>query len=63
MATKTTNIEPLLTTQQVADLFGTKVAHVRDLEKHMGLPSIRVGNLIRYRPEDIEAWLESRRRP
>jgi excisionase family DNA binding protein len=26
----------------------------------MGPPSIKVGGAIRYRPEDVEAWLESR---
>ena len=26
-----------------------------------GPPFIRVGRLVRYRPEDVEAWIESRR--
>ena len=27
----------------------------------VGPPFIRVGRLVRYRPQDIEAWIESRR--
>lgn len=26
-----------------------------------GPPWIRVGRLVRYRPQDVEAWIESRR--
>lgn len=26
-----------------------------------GPPFIKVGRLVRYRPEDVEAWIESRR--
>ena len=26
-----------------------------------GPPFIRVGRLVRYRPQDVEAWIESRR--
>lgn len=28
----------------------------------IGVPSIKIGRMVRYRAADVEAWLESRRR-
>jgi excisionase family DNA binding protein len=54
--------ESLLSIQEVADYLG--VPH-RTLyawrHRGKGPPAIRVGGHLRYKPEDVEAWLEHQR--
>lgn len=47
----------LLTTQEVADFLDCSTKHVSRLTREQGLPCIRLGHLLRYRQEDIEAFL------
>ena len=47
----------LLNTRQVADYLGCSPKHVSRLTRDQGLRCIRLGSLLRYRQEDIEAFL------
>lgn len=52
-------MEPLLDENQLAEKLGLR--SVRKLQKDrlsgVGIPFIRVGRLVRYRPSDVEAWI------
>ena len=50
-------MQRLLTTQEVADMFGCSTRHVTRL-RDRGLNSIRLGHVVRYRPEDLEAFIQ-----
>ncbi len=52
----------LLTTPEVADLLNVSVKHVSRLRQH-GLPSLKLGNAVRYRPEDVISFIENAARP
>ena len=60
-ATENNGLGRLLTISEVADLLGVPIAtiyrwrHVGD-----GPPGYRIGRHVRYRRDDIEAWIESR---
>jgi len=54
-------IENLLNEHDVADLTGLSVACVRRWRLlRQGPKYLKIGAAVRYRPEDISAWLESR---
>lgn len=56
-------MEKLLTNQELADLMGWSI-HAVHQRRYRGdsLPvSVKVGNTIRYRPRDVEAWLTEHR--
>ena len=57
------NPRPLLTIAEVADRLGVQVRHVRRLVAERRIPYIKWGHLIRFDPDDIERWLDGRRRP
>lgn len=50
-------MQRLLTTQEVADMFGCSTRHVSRLREH-GLNAIHLGHVVRYRPEDLEAFIQ-----
>lgn len=52
---------PLLDARQVAELLGVSVRKVQQLAAERQIPSVPVGRLVRFRPEDVEAWVASRR--
>jgi excisionase family DNA binding protein len=54
----------LLTPQQVARRLQVSVAWVRDhsTRKHPRLPLVRIGGLLRFRPAEIERWIEQQSR-
>lgn len=54
-------IAPLLDAKQVAALLGVSVRTVQQLAASRQLPSVPVGRLVRFRPEDVEAFVASRR--
>jgi len=56
------NASVLLTTEQAAKRLGTKpgTLHVWRTTKRYPLPYIKVGRLVRYRAEDIDAFLIKR---
>lgn len=48
----------LLTEDKVADHLNVSLASVRRWRlEHRGPRYIKVGSLVRYRPEDVESWL------
>jgi excisionase family DNA binding protein len=54
-------LSPLLTVQQCAELLAVSRPTLYRLVRDHGLPVIRpTGNDMRFRPEDIERWLDSR---
>lgn len=52
---------PLMSPQEVADYLGVPVRSVYHW-RHQGEgpAGFRVGKHVRYRPEDVDAWLEQR---
>jgi hypothetical protein len=53
----------LLTPTQVAQRLQVSAAWVRDhsTRKYPRLPVVRVGGLLRYHPDDIDAWIAEQR--
>src|SRR6185437_308210 len=46
-------IEPRLSAQQLADLWGVSRQHVYNLVRQGKLQRVQIGDLIRFRPEDV----------
>jgi predicted DNA-binding transcriptional regulator AlpA len=60
MATPST-LEALLTEHDVARIAGVSVATLRRWRlSGVGPKCLKVGVLVRYRPEDLQAWIETR---
>ena len=55
-----TTSPPLLTVQGVAEKLALSEKHVYRMCRLNRLPFVRIGGSLRFRPEDIDAWLESR---
>lgn len=55
-------LEPLLDTERAAALIGVlpETLEVWRCTRRYDLPFIKVGRAVRYRPSDIQKWLESR---
>jgi predicted DNA-binding transcriptional regulator AlpA len=55
------NVESLLNEHDVSRITGLSVATVRRWRhvRHGGPRYIKIGSSVRYRPQDISAWLES----
>lgn len=47
----------LLTASQLADRYGVCRAHIYNLMGR-GMPSLKVGAARRFRPSEVDAWLE-----
>ena len=63
MASLQDGLESLLNDQDVARLTGMSVASVRRWRLiGQGPKYLKIGSAVRYRPEDISAWIESRPR-
>jgi predicted DNA-binding transcriptional regulator AlpA len=61
MVTASSKIEALLNEHDVARLTGLSVASVRRWRLfRQGPKYLKFGAAVRYKPEDISAWLESR---
>ena len=62
MPTSETPLSALLTSSQAAELLGVTVATLATWRctGRYPLPWVRVGRCIRYRPEDLVAFIESR---
>ena len=61
MATANNSIENLLNEHDVARITGLSVASVRRWRLlRQGPKYLKIGAAVRYKPEDISAWLESR---
>jgi hypothetical protein len=54
-----TQIEPLLDEYQYAAITGRSVASARrDRLLRIGCPFVKLGNSVRYRPQDVRAYIE-----
>ena len=61
MAVANTSLETLLTEHDVARITGMSVATVRRWRLlRQGPKYLKIGAAVRYKPEDLSAWLESR---
>ena len=63
MATAIRNHDNLWDIDAVADRLGVRVRHIRRLVAERRIPYIKWGRLLRFDPEEIEAWLNEARRP
>lgn len=60
MATMQTQLEQLLTDVEVAKVRNQSVATIRRERLHkIGIRFLHVGGSVRYRPEDVKAWIDS----
>ena len=62
MATQTTVEQPLMDIQAVARRLGVGVRYVRRLVAERRIPFIKLGHLLRFEREEVEAWLNAARR-
>ena len=53
----------LLDVNEVADVLGVNVRHVRRLVFEHRIPYLKWGRLVRFDPREIERWLRSVNRP
>ncbi|MDO4856999.1 MAG: helix-turn-helix domain-containing protein [Thermoguttaceae bacterium] len=49
------------TKKDVADFLKVSIRQVDVLREKHGLPSRRVGNMIRFDPEEVKQWVEKQR--
>lgn len=63
MSTSPNRATGLIDIEGVAELLGVSVRHVRRLVHERRIPFIKWGHLLRFDPEDIEAWIEENRHP
>ena len=54
-----TTPEPLWTTKQLADYLGISAAAVRMMRSRGKGPRFIHGGRVKYRPEDVRAWLDA----
>lgn len=57
--TTTPTIEHLLDADQVAERLGVKPRFVRRLVEERRIPFCKLGKFVRFRPSDIDAWVEA----
>lgn len=53
----------LLTREQLAQSLGLSPSFISKLMSTEGLPHFKIGKAVRFRPEDVTAWLQKRSRP
>lgn len=57
----TTDHRPPLDVTAAADYLGITVRHVRELVARRSIPYVKVGRLVRFLPEDLDAYLAERK--
>lgn len=55
-------IEPLISIREVAELLGVSDHTVRTRLIHEGLPCLKIGSRLRFRPSAVEQWLAENER-
>jgi len=50
-----------MTLDQVGDLLQIKKSRLYDRYREWGIPHVRIGQSLRFRRDDVEAWLERQR--
>lgn len=53
----------LIREEELADRWDTSKNHIRRLRVRGDLPHVRIGRFVRFRPEDVQAYLDAHRRP
>jgi excisionase family DNA binding protein len=53
--------EPLVTARQLADQLGFSAGTIVDWAEAGKIPSFKIGGRLRFRPSEVDAWLEERR--
>ena len=53
--------ERLLTAREVSELLGFSAATIVDWFEAGKLPGFRIGGRLRFRPSEVEAWIEDQR--
>lgn len=53
----------LLRMEELAELLGVSVRHLRRLVQERRIPSLKVGHYVMFDRSEIAAWLEECRRP
>jgi len=54
--------DSLLTAREVAELLGLSPSTVLDMWERGQLPGFKIGRAVRFRPSEVETWLEGCRR-
>jgi excisionase family DNA binding protein len=63
-ATDTTrNRRPLIDLPTVAEHLGVNDRHIRRLVNERRIPFVKWGRLLRFEPDEIDAWVEAARVP
>ena len=60
---KSNEVETLWTAEDVAAFLNISIQYVYRLSREGSIPSLKIGAALRFRPSDIEAWIEARTRP
>jgi excisionase family DNA binding protein len=62
MTTQATSRQPLMDLPALATRLGVNHRYVRRLVAERRVPFLKFGHLLRFDPEEIEAWLDRARR-
>ena len=54
--------ERLVTARELAEVLGLSASTVLDMWERGELPGFKIGRAVRFRPSEVEAWLEGCRR-
>ena len=54
-------IAPLISTQELAEAWQISPNAVRALVSNEGLPAVRIGRRLRFKPAEVDGWLNSQR--
>ncbi len=54
--------DQLLTAAKLADYLGFSASTILDMWERGDLPGFKIGRAVRFRPAEVEAWLEGCRR-
>ena len=55
---KARTLEPLLTQPQLAALLNVSEVWLKKARKEKGFPVVKLGDSVRYRPSDVQAWMD-----
>ena len=61
--TTATSARALIDLPAVAERLGVNQRHIRRLVAERRIPFLKWGHLLRFDPDEIEAWLDHARRP
>ena len=53
-------MQNLIGKKQVAEMLGCSVRQIDSLRKEYGLPFVRLGVSVKFRPEAVQAWILKR---